>query len=280
MLTDFFKLNSPFERFDRETLASHLKTSKHICNVLYEPDLYAADRVSGVVFENVSFSKTVITKLTFTDCTFKDCLFIGTDFKSVELHDCIFENCNFFKSTFHAVYARPQQFRKAIQDEKYANIAVHLYHQLRENYYQESQREYKNEAEYYFGHWHRNNEFIQAKRKKKKWYLYRFQHIGSYLYGYLLGYGYRVRNLVATTFGLLTIATWANHTFAKYLFATPIEPSVVKTIYFTLTTMATLGASGYSPDTEIGYLFVVANVIFGISILSATIGAVFKKVIR
>ena len=44
--------------------------------------------------------------------------------------------------------------------------------------------------------------------------------------------------------------------------------------------MATLGASGYDPDTEIGYLFVIVNVIFGISILSATIGAVFKKVIR
>lgn len=280
MLKDFFRLNKPFNKFDRQALASHLKTSKHICNILYEPDLYDEDKVNAVTFENVSFSKTTINNVTFSNCTFQDCLFIGTGFSSVEFHDCAFENCNFFKSTFHAVYARPHQFRKAITDEKYANIAVHLYHQLRENYYQESQREFKNEAEYYFGHWHRKNEYIQAKRRNKKWYSYRLQHIGSYLYGYLLGYGYRLRNLVATTFVLLSITIWTNYTFAKYLFTAPVEPSLVKTIYFTLTTMATLGASGYSPDTEIGYLFVVANVIFGISILSATIGAIFKKVIR
>ena len=280
MLNDFFKLNTPFQTFDRLTLVSHLKTSKHICNVLYEPDTFDKQKVSGITFENVSFSKTTISSVTFTECTFKDCLFIGTDFNSVEFHDCVFDNCNFFKSSFHSVYARPHQFRKAITDTKYANIAVHLYHQLRENYYQESQREYKNEAEYYFSHWHRKNEYIQAIRKKKKYYLYLPRHVASYLYGYLLGYGYRIRNLVLTTIILLVVTTWANYTFSAYLFSKPVEQSLVKTIYFTLTTMATLGASGYDPDTEIGYLFVIVNVIFGISILSATIGAVFKKVIR
>lgn len=280
MLTDFFKLNTPFERFDRESLAYHLKTSKHICNVLYQPDTFSEEKVQGVTFENVSFSKTKISNVTFTSCTFKDCLFIATEFNSVNFHDCVFVNCNFFKSIFHAVYGRPNQFRKAIMDSKFSNIAVHLYHQLRENYYQESQREYKNEAEYYFGHWHRKNEYLQARRKGRKWYSYQFRHTGSFLYGYLLGYGYRIRNLVGTTIALLVLTGYANYTFSQYLFTTPVEPSIIKTIYFTLTTMATLGASGYSPDTEIGYLFVVANVVFGISILSAAIGAIFKKVIR
>jgi hypothetical protein len=280
MLNDFFKLNKEFEIFDRNRFSSHLKTSRHICNILYEPDIYDKEKVKGVKFENISFSKTTIADVTFSECTFQDCLFIATKFKYVAFHDCKFENCNFYKSKFHSLYARPHQFRKSITDEKYANIAVHLYHQLRENYYQESQREFKNEAEYYFGHWNRKNEYIQAKRKKKKWYSYIVQHIGSYLYGYLLGYGYRLRNLIATTFVLLSVTTWANYTFANYFFTEPVEKSLIKTIYFTLTTMATLGASGYSPDTEVGYLFVVANVIFGISILSATIGAIFKKVIR
>ncbi|CAK8716999.1 hypothetical protein GCAAIG_06410 [Candidatus Electronema halotolerans] len=203
MLRNFFKLNAPFDTFNRETFDSHLRTSKHICNVLYEPNSYKEAKVTRVTFENVSFSKTTIIKVTFIDCIFKDCLFIATKFTSVGFHDCIFENCNFYKSTFHSLYARPHQFRKAIANDEYANIAVHLYQQLRENYYQESQREFKNEAEYYFGHWNRKNEYIQAKRKKKKFYSYIFQHIISYLYGYLLGYGYRLRNLVVTTFVLL-----------------------------------------------------------------------------
>lgn len=280
MLRDFFKLNKPFEIFDFETLVSHLKTSKHICNMLYEPTSFYDQKISGVIFENSSFSKTTIKNTTFKNCSFKDCLFIGTVFEDVEFHDCKFESCNFFKSIFNKVYAKPHQFRKAIADYKYSNIAVHLYHQLRENYYQESQREYKNEAEYYFSHWCRKNNFLQAKIKNYKWYSYWPQYIGSFMYDYLLGYGYRVRNLVITTFLLLIAVIWINYSFSSYLFTASTDCSLAKIIYFTLTTMATIGGSGYDPSTNIGYFLVTGNVIFGISILSAAISAILKKVIR
>lgn len=280
MLKDFFKLNAPYETFDRAAFVDRLKTSKYISDVLYEPDTLIEVKVSGVKFENVSLSKTTVSKVTFVDCTFRDCLFIGTHFKSVNFHGCKFINCNFFKATFEAVYARPHQFRRAILSDKYANIAAHLYHELRDNYYHESQREYKNEAEYYFAHWRRKYAYLQAKRNHKSGYLYLPRHIGSFLYGHLLGYGYRITNLVHTTIVLIAINIWANYTYAQYLFEAPVEPSLIKTIYFTLTTMATLGATGYSPDTDIGYLVVIVNVIFGVSILSATVGAVFKKLIR
>jgi hypothetical protein len=280
MLQDFFKLNSPFEKFDTDTLISHLKTSKHICNVLYEPNTLMELNISKIVFENVSYSKTTVEKVTFNDCVFRDCLFIGTEFLSVEFHDCEFDNCNFYKAKFKDVYAKPSQFRKAITDKNHSNIAVNLYHQLRENYYRESQREFKNEAEYFFGHWRRKNDLIQAKRKGRKWYKYIPTFILSTVYGYLLGYGYRLRNLVATTSAIIAITITINYYFTENLFSTPSRPSLLKTVYFTVTTMATLGASGYTPDTDTGYLFIVANVMIGISIFSATISAIFKKVIR
>ena len=44
--------------------------------------------------------------------------------------------------------------------------------------------------------------------------------------------------------------------------------------------MATLGASGYSALTEAGYAIVTVNVLMGISILSATLNSIFRKVIR
>ncbi|MCI0427902.1 MAG: pentapeptide repeat-containing protein [Nitrospiraceae bacterium] len=280
MLKDFFRLNLPFERFDRHSFLQHLRASKHICNVLYESGSFENERMSGITFENVSFSKTAIRRVTFSSCVFKDCLFIGTVFDSVEFHDCHFEHCNFYKSKFASVYGKPKQFRKAITDKRYSNIAVHLYHQLRENYYRDSQRDFKNEAEYYFGHWNRENELIQSKRKGQKWYQYLPRHVGSWLYGYLLGYGYSLRNLVATTSVIIIMLVTMNYAVARYLFATPTDSSLIKTVYFTITTMATLGAAGYNPDTEIGYAFVILNVLIGISIFSATISAILKKVIR
>jgi hypothetical protein len=280
MLKDFFSLDAPFERVDKAAFLAHLEAGKHIHSLLYEPDTLKEQKIEGKVFRNVSFSKTTISNVTFTNCMFKDCLFIGATLHRVNLHDCKFEDCNFFKAKLQSVYGKPHQFSKVVQSDHYANIAVHFFHQLRDNYYQESQREYKNEAEYYFAHWRRKNQYVQARRRNKKWYTYKPQNFGSFLYDLLLGYGYRVRNLAGTTITLLLIAIMANHTFSDRFFSTPIDFTFVETVYFTLTTMATLGAAGYTPDTETGYLFVIGNVVFGVSILSATLGAVFKKILR
>jgi hypothetical protein len=69
-----------------------------------------------------------------------------------------------------------------------------------------------------------------------------------------------------------------NHWNADRFFDIPVEPSLIQTIYFTMTTMVTLGANGYHPNTEIGYVFVVFNALAGVTILSATITALFKRV--
>lgn len=280
MLKDFFKLNEPFEKFDWDKLSLQLRTSKHICNVLYEPASLGDLRISDITFENVSFSKKKLSRLTFSNCEFKDCLFIGTVLNDVEFHDCKFENCNFFKSTFTSVYGKPNQFRMAITEKRYANIAVHLYHELRENYYQKAQREFKNEAEYYFRHWNRIFNSVNFGRNGIKWYRYGFKYYGSWLYDYALGYGYHLKNLVITACLIIIFAMILNHVFADCLFSAPTDPSITKTIYFTITTMATLGSAGYSPDTEVGYIFVVGNVLIGMTILSATITAIFKRLIR
>ena len=280
MLKDFFKLNSPFETFDNKNFDNQLLVSKHLCNILYSPDKLTSKRIAGVTFENVSLSKTAISKTTFKECIFKDCLFIGTKFDSVDFHDCFFENCNFFKAKLNSVYAKPSQFRKAITDTRFSNIAIHLYQQLRENYYKGSQREFKNEAEYYFCVWKRKNDFIQAKRKSTKPYKFLPNHILSWVYGATLGYGYKLKNLLITTCFIVISLIFTNHLFADFLFSTPTQKSIIKTTYFTITTMATLGTSGYSPNTEVGYVFVILNVLTGVSIFSATINSIFKKVIR
>jgi len=280
MLRDFFQLNAPFDTFDNQKFVAHLRTSKHICNVLYEPDKLEDQKIAGITFENVSFSKTLLRRLTFNDCSFIDCLFIGTKLEWVEFHRCRFIYCNFYKAVFRNVYAKPKQFRQAITESKHANIAVHLYQQLRENYYSESQREFKNEAEYGFAKWKRKNDFVQARRLHFGIHQYLLPHLVSWMYDFLFGYGYRLRNLVTTTVVALMFACVLNYYCADKLFAEPVQTSFIKTLYFTFTTMTTLGAAGYSPNTETGYIFVLINLGIGISILSATITAIFKKLVR
>ena len=226
MLKNFFKLNTPLKEFDQSQFERELQVSKHLCNILYKPNELASKKIEGITFENISFSKTCIKKVTFKECKFKDCLFIGTEFNTVEFHDCDFENCNFFKSKFVNVYARPKQFRNAITETKYANIAIHLYQQLRENYYHTSQREFKNEAEYYFCVWQRKNDYIQATRKNIPRYKYLPKHILSYLYDIALGYGYKLKNLIVTTTVIVGVLILLNHIFAEQLFLIPPNKSL------------------------------------------------------
>jgi len=279
MLKDFFKLDEPYQEIDKSALAECISACA-VHDALYRPDVLDEMTFEEVSFQNVSFSKTLLDKLTFKRCSFTDCLFINATFKDVRFHGCEFKDCNFFQAKLESVYGKPKQFRKAITEKRFANIAVHLYQQLLGNYYQDSQREYKNEAEYYGGHWKRINDRQQAKAENLGRIQYLPRYVGSWLYGYLLGYGFRFRNTLATTAVIFSLMVLLNHLCANYLFSCPTKVTIVKSLYFTITTMATLGSSGYSPDTDTGYLFVIMNVVIGVGIVTAMSTAIVKKVIR
>jgi hypothetical protein len=283
MLNNFFKLNNEDKSDKYETLEEFnkgLRTSKHLCNLSYWPDILHEIKIENTTFENFSFSKTTFNKVTFRNCTFKDCLFIGSKFVDSEIHSCIFEECNFFKATFDKVYAKPQQFKNAITNKDHANIALNLFNQLRNVYKEDSQKEYKSEAEYFFSKWRRIEDYKQSQREKVKWYKYMLKRVATAFYGFFFGFGYRLRNLLITTFGTLIGLISVNHIYSDAIFIQATEPSVIKSIYFTITTMATLGASGVPSFTETGYLIVVIDVLVGISLLTVTINSVFKKVLK
>src|SRR6266404_7948296 len=99
MLSNFFKLDSPFEAFDQLQLANHFKTSRDLRSVLYQPDEWVTQpkQFKSFTFTNVSLSKTSFYEMTFTECKFEDCLFIGSTFIEVQFHRCKFINCTFHK---------------------------------------------------------------------------------------------------------------------------------------------------------------------------------------
>ena len=283
MLDKFFKLKNPattskIEKFS--DFAERLQTSKHLCNLLYMPDELKNIKIEDMNFENMSFSKTSVNDVILKNCTFKDCLFIGTNFVNGSMHNCKFISCNFFKATFKGVYAKPHQFKDAIQNNSYANIAVSLFNQLRNVYKEDSQKEYKSEAEYYFYKWKRIEDYMSAKHEGVKWYIYTPKRIATWLYGVLFGFGYRLRNLIVTTILTLSILIAINHCYDYLIFKSVTDQSIIKSVYFTITTMATLGASGVSEFTKLGYFIVIVDVLIGISLLTVTINSVFKKVLK
>lgn len=158
------------------------------------------------------------------------------------------------------------------------NIAVGLYQQLRDNYHAESQREFKNEAEYYFHYWERRTEFQEAERKKLKWYKYKIRNVIRLIYEKTMGYGYRLGNLLYTTAVAVIIMIIINHFSAEGLFDLVDSPSIIQSVYFTITTMVTLGAAGYVPNTEMGYLLVVLNAVLGVLVVSFAVNTIFKRV--
>ncbi len=112
-----------------------------------------------------------MTRLSFLECTFTDCLFVGTFFHSVRFHDCTFECCNFFRSRFRDVYAKPHHSGAPLPTSHTPTLPFTSISNY-ERSYQESQKEFKNEAEYYFAVWSRRNDVLQARRKKEAWYCY------------------------------------------------------------------------------------------------------------
>lgn len=275
----FFTMRVPFDKMNVDQFALALRTSGHIKDVLYEPDVLEEKTINDIEFQNVSLSKTSLRKLTFNRCTFRNCLFIGTRFEEVGFHSCNFIDCNFFRASFKKVYAKPSQFAQAVRKHRYANVAVGLFQELRDNYGDTMQPEHRREAEYFFQVWSRRLKWHEMKSSPDK-IQFAISWFGSLAYGTLFGYGYRLRNLLLTTSVIVVVLTCAAHVFHPMLFVENGPVSVVRSLYFTVSTMVTMGAVGFTPITSRGYLFVLLNAISGVVLITATVSAIAKRVAR
>src|SRR5690606_21921908 len=212
MLTDFFKLNVPFQTFNTEKeLVDHLLRSKDLRNVLYEPDIlqpipkYPKFKIKSTKFNNVSFSKTKLYKVVFINCTFEDCLFIGTEIVKCEFHNCKFKNCNTHKFKITKTYVNPGNFLNCINKIEQSNVAVHLFQQLKNNYIDEGQSEFRIIAEYNFKKWQDRlaiNKYCNEQPYKISFLEFIKHYPLSCLYRYFFGYGLRLRNFILSFAGI------------------------------------------------------------------------------
>lgn len=289
-LANFFVLDGTPAKYLGDDFKSALQSEEiRDCEirepVRITPASIGQGKVRGKKFENVSFKNKIFSKVIFNDCSFNGCIFIGAKFDRCEFHDCKFVRCNFYKSEFSRVYGKPKQFREAIPDKGFSNVAVGFYRALLDNYSNESQRRARVEADYHFRKWERINE---AEEFFKKWRkarpidcaIWLVGHVLSWCQDFFFGYGYKVHRMLMTVVGVILVLSSINFLFAGHMYEPkPKSFGILDSVYCTFTTMTTLGASGFDAITTTGHLVVMFDVLCGITLLSSILSATFKHIL-
>jgi hypothetical protein len=287
MLSDFFRLNMPFEEFDEEKLTNHFKISRDLRSVLYRPDNWPSQpkRLTSFTFHNVSFSKTAFKDMTFTNCHFEDSLFIGSKFLNVEFHRCKFVNCNFYKTEFENCYIDPHtiSFDKVYRRQM-ANIGVHLYHQLYQDASKSRQSSFEVKADIEFRRWKRWQLRYDQKSGKITAFGGLREYFFSVIYELVAGFGYNPWRFVVATVVLFT---------AFSLFNINILPGALKqdgqiiqqmtvpdAIFYTYSMLTALGFSTIVPDTGFAKILAVSEALIGIGWLGVFTSLLVKKFIK
>jgi len=300
MLTDFFKLNEPYQTFKTEKdFADHLKRSKDLRNVLYEPDIlhplppFAKFKIRDTYFNNVSFSKTKFDKVVFINCSFEDCLFIGTEIENCAFHNCKFKNCNTHKIKISKTYVNPSNFTKCVDKIGQSNVAVHLFQQLINNSIDEGQSEFRRLAEYNFRKWQDRlaiNKFWNKEPYKISLWEFIKQFPLSWLYSYSFGYGLRLRNFILSFVGIFILffainyCNWAKYELAQKDLAISVydkdSVNIASNFYYTLDATTKLVDSQFQATTNYGMIWLSVQSIVGLIFLSALVTIILNRFVK
>ena len=290
MLTEFFKLNSPFTIIHtQENLVDRLLNSNDLRDVLFEPGtLGPPDTIrpnnpySDKTFTNVSFSKTQITGITFRDCAFVDCLFIGTFFDKCEFHSCTFKGCNPHKLMFTNTYIDPSVFEGMLDPVKHWNIGMHLFQQLYNNSTEQRQREFTSTAEFNRNKWTR---YVLNHRYsgRKKNFSYLTTWLTNYLFYIVAGYGIRSKFLIAWACIVSAGSMGINFLFWDSLdvvdkSTTLVAKEFVDVLYYTATIPA--GVGDFTPTSDIGRLLFLGETFLGLTVFFLFATWLVKRMLR
>ena len=290
VLENFFKLDGTPVKYEGDALKIALRETEIKDCAIWEPielnpETVEQTKVRNKQFQNVSFKNKRFSRLIFSECSFHGCIFIGAAFDRCEFHNCKFVRCNFYKAEFTRVYGKPKQFRFAIPEKGFANVAVGFYRALLDNYSNESQRRARVETDYYFRKWERISEaeeFLKRKTRvgKREYIMWLGQHALSWIQDFFFGYGSKVHRMLATIMGTIAALAFLNLLCASQMYdPKPASFGFWDSVYCTFTTMTTLGAAGFSPITTTGHLVVMLDVLCGITLLSSVLSATFKHIL-
>jgi hypothetical protein len=300
MLTNFFKLNEPYQVIKTQIeFYDLLKISKSFVNILYEPNVLESDgthpklKIKDTTFQNVSFSKTKLEEIIFINCKFEDCLFIGCEIVNCEFHNSYFINCNTHKIIISKTYINPESFSKSIKKISNANIGVHLFQQLLNNSNDSGQSKFSRISEYHFKKWQDKltlNKFWNKKPYPIKLDKFLLNYPFRLLFRYTFGYGLRLRNfaitflLVFVTFFFINQHNWKDYDLKQKDLAINVfckdSSNVSSNIYYTLDATTKLVDSQFQATSNEGMIWLTFQNLCGFILLSALITIILNRFVK
>jgi len=245
----------------------------------------AESRFTKRRFVNCSFKRTVISGIKFTNCSFEDCLFLGTQFIKCRFNDCTFRGCNPNDVGFEKCYIDPTVFEGTLDAENHGNIGVKLFQALLDNSKNTHQPSFAASAEYNFRKWQRYELNWEYSEQRISWSRYLSRWIPNALYQVFAGYGLRAKFFACWTLVFLFAVSLINWRFwapmgIRDSTGACARRSPIAALYFSVTTLTTLGYGDLTPSTSVGRLLVVFEVVFGLLMFSLFASILIRRLVR
>ena len=97
---------------------------------------------------------------------------------------------------------------------------------------------------------------------------------------FVSGYGLKTTRIFRFLLIIIAFFSTLNYAFQESIFVCDDPLTVIDAIYFTCVTITTLGFGDLTPTSQGGKIFVTAQVLMGIIVISLFLGAVASKTIR
>ena len=283
-----WSLTPPFQHIYSTKEFAELAKEEVVKGRLFEPsvlepaDLHSPMRIENVTFENVSFAKTELKRLRVIKCKFINCLFIGTTLSECDFYHCQFSLCNFYKVRVFETRIDPGLISDCMDKKMHTNIALNLYSELRKSALQLENPEFASEAGYKYQRWNRYHMAYKFRSGDLRWYKFTFRWMANFMLDYIVGYGWRIRRFALSTAVLIIFLTawnyifWCNLTGDGAIIA---SPSVIKSLYYTVITITTLGYGDLTPATAWGMLSASGQTVIGVVWIGLLVSVIVRKVL-
>jgi hypothetical protein len=282
-----WRLREPYKKIERQSdLFSNIKGGR-ISNILYLPDSLsgkpaASRRIEEITFENVSFSKTTLEFIRFNKCKFIRCLFIGSEFNECDFWRCEFVACNFHKVRLRECRLDPHAVLKSLNKSSDTNIALNLFSELRRDAIELEDPDYAKRAGYQYYKWKRLHLNYKWRAGEIRFFGFFSDWILSVLGDYLVGYGWKLgRFVLASIILLVALTLWNYLTWPELAGNGSLDspPTLIKSLYYTVITITTLGYGDITPVTALGMGSAVMQVMIGVIWMGMLVSVVARKVL-
>ena len=258
----------------------------NISNVLYMPDTFCLvkgyDKFNKIAFRAISFKNTKFERVKFVDCSFIDCLFLSAQFVQCDFSNCSFRGCNFLGSSWEKTRIDPKTLKNNFDYKNDANIAVHLFQALYEQYKIEHQPNYVRLSKYLFMKSRYGLDYHYRKKGTLTTLTFILRRVQSLFHRLISGYGvYRLR-VIGAFFSFFILASSINHSLQSYIFSNDVPPvspnySAIQSAYYTFISITTIGFGDMVPKSEMGRILIMGEASVGIILIAVLLNFFSEK---